>query len=644
MQKPCCDCAACQQSACRVVRVLSSAMRCAFAAVVATAALYEPLRWFSTLLFPWLDEELGGVGGVGGLTNMHGPHANCSTTSGGASAPYCFRPGLVLGFTPFALVLLSVWVLPLAVGAAAAARTTVIARPSQVEGGPRRAAAAVGAFLRQRSTGGVHLAGHPPIDTVHPRAVTAFLAINTLWFVLPLAQYALLDPFFRRSVWHVSLAVSLAAAYPLSWHLSLVALPSAGARFLPPLLGLSKEQLLSAHKLDAQMRKTCSPSRQSPRPGVRGPVKFTQLHSPRPSPRPRSFATGRLAARATVFWAALHAAGQVSYLLATGTLRARLSTSAGEAPSPPQPSPPSSTPPKCRCALCLRPALSASAAAAPGIPVLPTSVSPPSPSRICSTSLVRPPPCCSSPSPPSPPPAAAPSSSGASARFMVPPRASPSSAPRRTGGPSPSCSAPQWLWPRPAPPWTRSGLATRRTVQLKDHSSMASRSASQRRLTAPRCGRAPRGWPPPSPHLSRGLLAFGPCERASWAASAQTPTLLLPSLPWPSPPALSQRARLPRRSWAGGGLMGVEVASVRRARRCSSARTRRGCARLAPTPQQYPRERTSMWALEPLTPDTAVRAVLRDITERVRCVGGLWCPLPRAAGGGDTSRHCSLQV
>ena len=158
---------------------------------------------------------------------------------------------------------------------------------------------------------------------------------------------------------------------------------------------------------------------------------------------------------------------------------------------------------------------------------------------------------------------------------------------------------------------------------------MASRSASQRRLTAPRCGRAPRGWPPPSPHLSRGLLAFGPCERASWAASAQTPTLLLPSLPWPSPPALSQRARLPRRSWAGGGLTGVEVASVRRARR-SSARTPRGCARLAPTPLQYPRERTSMWALEPLTPDTAVRAVLRDITERVVCV---WSPLPRAPRG-----------
>lgn len=356
MQKPCCDCAACQPS-CRVVRVLSSAMRCAFAAVVATAALYEALR--STLLFPWLDEEVGGVGGVGGLTNMRGPHANCSTTAGGASAPYCFHPGLVLGFTPFALVLLSVWVLPLAVGAAAAARTTVIARPSQVQGGPRRAAAAVGAFLRQRSTGGVHLAGHPPIDTVHPRAVTAFLAINTLWFVLPLAQYALLDPFFRRSVWHVSLAVSLAAAYPLSWHLSLVALPSAGARFLPPLLGLSKEQLLSAHKLDAQMRKTCSLSRQSPRPGVRGPVKFTQLHSPRPSPRPRSFATGRLAARATVFWAALHAAGQVSYLLATGTLRARLSASAGEAPSPPQSSPHllplRSPPPPCSFRLRRRP-------------------------------------------------------------------------------------------------------------------------------------------------------------------------------------------------------------------------------------------------------------------------------------------------
>ena len=55
-------------------------------------------------------------------------------------------------------------------------------------------------------------------------------------------------PFYTRSVWTRILGVALAASLPLSWHLAFVAIPSAGARFLPPLLKISRLELLALHK------------------------------------------------------------------------------------------------------------------------------------------------------------------------------------------------------------------------------------------------------------------------------------------------------------------------------------------------------------------------------------------------------------
>ena len=129
-------------------------------ALVASVA-YEPLRWLTTMLSPSLDEALGGVGGVGGLANLGSPTANCSTTTGGARAPYCFYPGLVFGLTPFALVVLAVWVLPLALGALAATA---------------RKCAATLAPTASTATASRSLCG-------------AWVLMNVAWFALPLAQY-----------------------------------------------------------------------------------------------------------------------------------------------------------------------------------------------------------------------------------------------------------------------------------------------------------------------------------------------------------------------------------------------------------------------------------------------------------------------
>ena len=225
-------------------------------ALVASVA-YEPLRWLTTMLSPSLDEALGGVGGVGGLANLGSPTANCSTTTGGARAPYCFYPGLVFGLTPFALVVLAVWVLPLALGALAATA---------------RKCAATLAPTASTATASRSLCG-------------AWVLMNVAWFALPLAQYCFLDPFLDRSLWSRVLAASIAAAYPLSWNLSLVAIPSAGASYLPPLLAVSRAQLISTHKVAA-----CS----------------------------------------SLFWALLHAGGQIAYFVSAGKLRAQLSPSKGE--------------------------------------------------------------------------------------------------------------------------------------------------------------------------------------------------------------------------------------------------------------------------------------------------------------------------
>ena len=64
------------------------------AATLAAAALFEPLRVL--VLADRFGDAVGGVGGWGGLTNIGVPRESCTTTPGGADAPYCFVRGAFL--------------------------------------------------------------------------------------------------------------------------------------------------------------------------------------------------------------------------------------------------------------------------------------------------------------------------------------------------------------------------------------------------------------------------------------------------------------------------------------------------------------------------------------------------------------------
>ena len=129
-----------------------------------------------------------------------------------------------MGLTPLALVMMAALTLPLAASALAAGLSAVHKSPLEQE--PQRT------------------------EPAEWWLNAMWLALSALWFGLPLAQYETSD-FFQHSVWHRLLGVSLAASFPLSWHLAFVAIPSAGARFLAPLLGLSRTALLSLHKTAA---------------------------------------------------------------------------------------------------------------------------------------------------------------------------------------------------------------------------------------------------------------------------------------------------------------------------------------------------------------------------------------------------------
>ena len=74
---------------------------------------------------------------------------------------------------------------------------------------------------------------------------TLWNGLSALWFLVPLT-YFLADPFFRQDIVNIVLAISISAAFPLSWHLSLVALPLSS----PLLLGLSlpASSLVAIHK------------------------------------------------------------------------------------------------------------------------------------------------------------------------------------------------------------------------------------------------------------------------------------------------------------------------------------------------------------------------------------------------------------
>ena len=123
---------------------------------------------------------------------------------------YCFQPGVLAGFTGFALAVLIAWTSPMLVTA-----LWVSNKPK------RESEINVEAFLKIWSL------------------------LTGLWFIFPCAWF-ISDPFFRRDGFGIILAVTIAAAFPLSWHLSLVAVLSTT---LGETLGMTRSSTLAVHKV-----------------------------------------------------------------------------------------------------------------------------------------------------------------------------------------------------------------------------------------------------------------------------------------------------------------------------------------------------------------------------------------------------------
>ncbi|CAK9075815.1 unnamed protein product [Durusdinium trenchii] len=194
-------------------------MRTAVLCLLLVSALYEPLR--NSL---WRVLEVGGVGGVGGLCNLGNP-GTCSSLAG-RTQNYCFIPGIVAGFTSMAILVLILWTLPMFLGGVrmAATKTASEEMEPQDEGDEMTQVT-----LRCGTDGFTML----------------WNGLSALWFVVPLA-YFLADPFFHQGILNIILGVAVAAAFPLSWHLSFVALPLSSPLMLG--LKLSRPSLMAIHK------------------------------------------------------------------------------------------------------------------------------------------------------------------------------------------------------------------------------------------------------------------------------------------------------------------------------------------------------------------------------------------------------------
>lgn len=197
-----------------------------FHVLMLVSVLYEPLR----MSLHRLGQSIGGVGGVGGLTNQWNPSTDCSTTRGGEDAPWCFQPGW-LGLTPFAGIILAIFTAPLAISAA-------------VSHGVERTSA-----LTANTTGSSTLPVTASKSTPSTLAILSvvWFTISILWFVVPLAAY-LSSPFFQIDGWHILCGIAISSAFPLSWHLSFVAIPASAAGHLMPLTGMSVEDYKLLHK------------------------------------------------------------------------------------------------------------------------------------------------------------------------------------------------------------------------------------------------------------------------------------------------------------------------------------------------------------------------------------------------------------
>ena len=80
-------------------------------ALIFLSLIYEPVRLLLAHVFVDLLSDVGGVGGVGGLTNQWfcPPITAFNRTTNFSTAPYCFHHGVLLGLTPFAIVVLVFW-------------------------------------------------------------------------------------------------------------------------------------------------------------------------------------------------------------------------------------------------------------------------------------------------------------------------------------------------------------------------------------------------------------------------------------------------------------------------------------------------------------------------------------------------------
>lgn len=177
------------------------------------AMLYEPVRLLVTYQLPAkLRYTVGGVGGVGGLMNLGDP-SHCSSPAGKAGY-YCFYKGYMFGMTPFAIVTLGLWVMP----SVALALYSVLTRGKKKQ------------EYEQMSTSSIYK---------WTWGVASFV-----WFVVPLV-YFLGSSFYWTSTYSFLLAISLAAAFPLSWHVSLLPIlaSSVPARVLGVVIGLRPLQL-----------------------------------------------------------------------------------------------------------------------------------------------------------------------------------------------------------------------------------------------------------------------------------------------------------------------------------------------------------------------------------------------------------------
>mmetsp|Transcript_75161 Transcript_75161/g.140162 ORF Transcript_75161/g.140162 Transcript_75161/m.140162 type:complete len:414 (+) Transcript_75161:148-1389(+) len=192
------------------------------------AVLYEPVRQATQHQV----EMLSGVGGVGGLCNLGSPD-DCDRLSG-RTGQYCYFPGLIAGFTWFAIAWLALWIAPLVLGALRMASSTCV-KPGQ----------------GSRGSGGEEAQQEPDgtADTSSLQMkwlVELWLAVECLWFFVPFGGF-ISDPFFRNDFGEVVSAIALAAAYPLSWHLSFVALPM--SKVVLPALGVQSSFVVTFHKL-----------------------------------------------------------------------------------------------------------------------------------------------------------------------------------------------------------------------------------------------------------------------------------------------------------------------------------------------------------------------------------------------------------